>query len=173
LYGKCLGGSQICPRLQDRKCLTELKRDYHFYLALENSICKDYATEKLKRAIMHVTIPIVLSRDSVENIIPHSAFIAVDDFSSAEGLASYMKYLMRNKTAYAEYFGWRVQDNPMSEEDYHAAVVATEEIEMPCALCRKLHEDKRPKYYRNLADNMQNGGYLCRKLSRGLLRYAR
>ena len=44
IYGPC--GKLRCPRNESDKCFSLLKQDYKFYLAFENSNCKDYITEK-------------------------------------------------------------------------------------------------------------------------------
>ncbi len=54
-------------------------------------------------------VPIVLGahKEDYFNTLPPQSYINVDDFQSMEELASYLKYLDRNDTAYAAYFAWR------------------------------------------------------------------
>ena len=42
IYGSC--GTFACP--EDSDCFDQLKAEYKFYLAFENSNCRDYITEK-------------------------------------------------------------------------------------------------------------------------------
>lgn len=44
IYGEC--GNLKCLKSENDKCFNVLKRDYKFYLAFENSNCRDYITEK-------------------------------------------------------------------------------------------------------------------------------
>lgn len=59
IYGGC--GSLKCPRSDDKKCFNILESDYKFYLAFENSNCRDYITEKLfVNGLGHDVLPIVM-----------------------------------------------------------------------------------------------------------------
>jgi alpha-1,3-fucosyltransferase len=50
VYGKC--GNMTCPKKQDKsfessdECREMAAQRYKFYFALENSLCRDYVTEK-------------------------------------------------------------------------------------------------------------------------------
>ncbi|XP_072286979.1 3-galactosyl-N-acetylglucosaminide 4-alpha-L-fucosyltransferase FUT3-like [Pyxicephalus adspersus] len=83
---------------------------YKFYLAFENSIYKDYITEKLwSNAFDSWAVPVVLgtSRQNYERFLPGEAFIHVDDFPSAKDLADYLVQLDNDDEGYKKYFNWR------------------------------------------------------------------
>lgn len=80
-----------------------------FYLAFENSVYKDYLTEKLFSAMILGSVPIVLgpSRENYQDQIPGDSFIHVDDFGSPQELAEKLKYLDQHSEEYMDYFKWR------------------------------------------------------------------
>ncbi|XP_018414540.1 PREDICTED: galactoside 3(4)-L-fucosyltransferase-like [Nanorana parkeri] len=91
-------------------------RKYKFYLAFENYVHDDYITEKLwNNAFQAGTVPVVLgpSRKNYERYIPPDSFIHVDDFSSAQELASYLLSLDKNDQRYRQYFKWRSHFTPV------------------------------------------------------------
>ena len=60
-----------------------VERDYKFYLAFENSICRDYVTEKFYNALLFSTVPVVYGGADYESIgAPHNSFIDVRNFHS-------------------------------------------------------------------------------------------
>lgn len=61
IYGAC--GNFKCSRNQAKQCFDMLDKEYKFYLAFENSNCRDYITEKLySNALTRNILPIVVSQ---------------------------------------------------------------------------------------------------------------
>uniref|UniRef100_A0A914BUP6 Fucosyltransferase n=1 Tax=Acrobeloides nanus TaxID=290746 RepID=A0A914BUP6_9BILA len=104
-----------------------------FYLAFENSICKDYITEKFWQ-IKNLIVPIVLDRKIYKDIVPVDSFIATNDFDSPSDLARYLTLLAANRTEYLKYFNWT--------RSYKKQNV-NRRISSYCELCKIAHTRKR------------------------------
>ncbi|XP_076471462.1 glycoprotein 3-alpha-L-fucosyltransferase A-like [Babylonia areolata] len=108
IYGAC--GSLKCPRFQSDKCFGMLNTDYKFYLAFENSNCRDYISEKFFiNGLKHDVIPIVMGAapEDYRRAAPPHSFIHVDDFESPKELAEYLQKLDADDNLYNEYFLWK------------------------------------------------------------------
>jgi alpha-1,3-fucosyltransferase len=66
VYGKC--GDFRC-HLPKPGCV-DLGEKYLFYLAFENSLCVDYVTEKLYKALYFKVIPVVLNGADMTRFLP-------------------------------------------------------------------------------------------------------
>ncbi|NWI94446.1 FUT7 fucosyltransferase, partial [Pitta sordida] len=102
IYGKA-NKKPLC-----KDCLLQTTSKSWFYLAFENSIHRDYITEKLWRnSLLAGTVPVVLGppRANYEQFIPRDSFIHVDDFRSLEELATFLKTM--NFSRYQQFFAWQ------------------------------------------------------------------
>ena len=108
IFGKC---GKPCPNSYDNgtqsDCKEIISQKYKFYLAFENSICKNYLTEKFFDILRFDIVPVVYGDGAYETYIPKSGYINAFDFVSAKHLADYLIYLDRNNTAYNSYFKWK------------------------------------------------------------------
>ena len=117
-YGKC--GHLKCNQKESTKCKGDLLRPYKFYLALENSECGDYITEKLwEKPLKHGVVPIVYgpNRKVYEELAPPNSFIYIGDYKNIQELANYLKLLDSNPELYAKYLEWQykssIGDSPL------------------------------------------------------------
>lgn len=94
-----------------------LQREYRFYLSFENSLCTDYVTEKLYRALEHDVVPVVFGGADYDRFLPAGSYINAMDFKSPSQLASYLLHLMKDDDAYLNFFRWkerfRVEKEPL------------------------------------------------------------
>ncbi|KAI8876866.1 glycosyltransferase family 10 protein [Backusella circina FSU 941] len=103
-FGSCLNSADF-PEDRSR---TELMGEYKFYLAVENSNCENYATEKLYDTFLNSAVPIVDGPPSYLDYIPNNrSVIHMDAYPDPRDLADYINYLDQNDTAYLAYLNYR------------------------------------------------------------------
>ena len=105
IFGKCTGND--FDNHKSRLFFADLFKTHKFYLAFENSFCRDYITEKVWSRIQGDIVPIVLGGADYGKHLPPHSYINVKDFPSPMHLAEYLHKLDNNDTLYEEYFKWK------------------------------------------------------------------
>ncbi|ESO97562.1 hypothetical protein LOTGIDRAFT_152652 [Lottia gigantea] len=149
IYGGC--GPLKCPRHQSGKCFDMLNKDYKFYLAFENSNCRDYITEKFfVNGLQHDVIPIVMggSPEDYRRAAPVHSYIHVDDFNSPKELAEYLHKLDTNDKLYNEYFLWKGTGSFINTYFW-------------CRMCALIHDENRPQSVFENIDKWWRGPGIC------------
>ena len=147
IYGA--SGIKKCP--DNSKCNQYINDNYMFYLSFENSICKDYVTEKLWNHLGSDIVPIVLGGSDYEKIVPPYSVIDAMKYPNAQDLARYLKYLIQNPTAYHEYFYWKPYFNVYGGASNFNRVF--------CQLCEALNEQPiRKRIIQDINDWWRNQG---------------
>jgi len=141
IYGAC--GTKTCPRSQANNCFKMLDRDYKFYLAFENSNCRDYITEKLfLNGLGQELLPIVMGArpEDYAKATPYKSYIHVDDFDSPKELAQFLKQIDEDDQLYNDYFRWKGTGEFINTKFF-------------CRVCSMLHEPRSfDKQASNYAD---------------------
>lgn len=112
-YGKCFNN---IPSIKKSDYYgnenTKLIGEHKFYLSFENSRCPEYVTEKLFKAFVAGTVPIIVGPKSFYgNLLPSpKSVIDASEFDSPKSLAKYLNQLDENDDLYQEYFQWKYED---------------------------------------------------------------
>ena len=125
----------------DEKCLPLLSEKYFFYLAFENSLCKDYVTEKFFKIFKNVdTIPVLRGGADHKRLFPPNTFVDAADFASPADLAAHLKQLSRNR--------WRYTEMLKEKDKYRFEPTG----KWFCKLCEKMHSASadRIQWYPNM-----------------------
>jgi len=141
---------------------------FYFYLAFENSICKDYVTEKFFRGLQAPVVPIVLGGANYSALAPNNSFIHVDDFNSPQHLATYLNQLISEPAEYLKYFWWKPRFQVEADVDPVSSHLLPSTF--PCNLCNHLHQADRPtqvssleKDWRQAAGCQEHFSYHCNR----------
>ncbi|XP_045199426.2 alpha-(1,3)-fucosyltransferase fut-6-like [Mercenaria mercenaria] len=124
-FGRCYG--ERFPNL-------DFLGDYKFYIAIENTLCRDYITEKYWNTLNRKQIPVIATTKYNTELLPPGSFINVFDFDSIESLADELIKIENNETLYNSFFEWRKEYTRNSEG-------------IMCKLCKELHANKSAQSY--------------------------
>ena len=155
IYGVC--GNLTCPthvlHSSDPQCYNILESNYKFYLSFENSLCKDYVTEKFFKVMNHDLIPIVYGAADYSKHAPLHSYINAGKLKPKE-LADYLKVLDANASLYNEYFWWK---------DHFVVESSVEDMARRgfCDLCEKLHVDNGVKSYEEMVSDWGDNSEQC------------
>ncbi|XP_067130741.1 alpha-(1,3)-fucosyltransferase C-like [Centruroides vittatus] len=134
IFGTC--GRAVCPANRTADCLKSFSAIYKFYLSFENSICKDYVTEKFFQILQYDMVPVVYGGADYKKIAPPNSYIDALQFSPKE-LADYLYKVANNYTLYNSYMNWKAS---------YKTIVSINH----CDLCYKLHKNKTKTVIKDL-----------------------
>ena len=135
-YGRVLRNRTLAED-NGRQTKLDVISQYRFTLALENSICQDYVTEKLYDPLLVGSVPIYLGAPNVDEFAPGDrCFINAADYQNAEHLADHIDHLVKDDASYQRYFDWKKTGlRPGFKADLKSV-----SVEAFCRLCDILQE---------------------------------
>ena len=140
IYGRC--GRRLTA--DPAKMISD---DYKFYLSFENSMCKDYVTEKFFKYYRYDTIPVVRGGANYKKLLPDHTYIDTADFNSFQSLVNYLKSVGTNETLYTSYLRNMARYTSIDFIDNNLPY---------CSLCNKLNNiDRYKKTYTQIPNNLQ------------------
>jgi hypothetical protein len=108
-YGKCLNNCKLPEDSGWRSKFDTIAR-YKFTLAFENSISRDYVTEKFFDALIAGSVPVYRGAPNIGDFAPgEDCFIDASQFSGPRELAEYLWYLEQNQEHYERYMRWKTR----------------------------------------------------------------
>ncbi|XP_045521219.1 alpha-(1,3)-fucosyltransferase C-like, partial [Pieris brassicae] len=125
IYGPC--GDKKCPKRSTKNCYDIIEQHYFFQMVLEETFAEDYITERMVRAMTHISIPIVLGGSHYNRFLPPGSYINAQSFDIKK-LGAIIDYLIKNPTTYEYFFDWKNHYYYMARPRSHM-----------CDLCTKLN----------------------------------
>ena len=136
IYGACGTNRINCTRSEGNynnlDCYHNIEQKFKFYLSFENSLCRDYTSEKFWRTLQQNMIPVVYGLYNYKYRAPPNSYIDVTDFESPKKLAEYLKKVSGDRALYDSYMAWKKRRDVVTDT-FKAAT---------CSLCARLHETK-------------------------------
>eukprot|EP01133_Synstelium_polycarpum_P003778 gene3778-4357_t len=120
----------------------DLIKDYTFTLALENTRCLDYVTEKLWQPMTVGSIPVYLGAPNVRDFLPHpDAAILIEDFKTVNDLVHYLKEVANNESLRYKHLKWITDPDRFTKwKAYNDSKKASTDIF--CKICRNIKQVK-------------------------------
>ncbi|XP_063391830.1 alpha-(1,3)-fucosyltransferase 7-like [Cydia fagiglandana] len=139
-----------CPGRLAKDCPIIYK--YLFYLVMENTICRQYISEKIfHNAYAKGAIPIIMGTplEDCMNILPPNSFLHMDNFASVRDLAREIYAIRDNTSKLLSYHAWRMHFETVEEHGY----MGTRSLAL-CRLCEALNYNDIAKKVYGIEDIM-------------------
>jgi hypothetical protein len=106
-YGRSLRNRELAEDKGRPTKLATIAR-YKFTIAIENSYCQDYVTEKFYDPLVAGSVPVYRGAPNIEDFVPGDrCYIRIEDFTGPRELAEYLTMLDRDDKEYGRYFEWK------------------------------------------------------------------
>ena len=129
IYGRC---GKPCPTTRS-SCYSLIPK-YKFYLAFENSICRDLLTEKSTfNGLSKGVVPVIISGANLSNpdLIPPKSYINAREFETIRELGNYLKHVASKPEIYNTFFKWR--------DNWDFTMPTNVNTDISCSICEKLY----------------------------------
>ena len=133
ILGAC--GKQKCSKSKFQECLRKFMKSNDFYLAFENSLCKDYITEKVMNIYAHNLdiVPVVRGPSEQNNIyLPPNSFINTQEL---DGVVNVMNTI-HSVGSENEHYTSKFHSRQFGEFDINNSK------RVWCDLCNRLHSNR-------------------------------
>ncbi|GLI70403.1 hypothetical protein VaNZ11_015123 [Volvox africanus] len=135
-WGHCDRNMEVKDHSFDK---VELIRGYKFCVAMENSITKDYITEKLWQALEAGCVPVYLGPHNVADFLPDpDAIIDYKKLGTPQALMAELERLSNDKSAYEAKLAWKYRKWEELSPSF-LAMTERSHVRQPhtrCQLCR-------------------------------------
>ncbi|CAK1596184.1 unnamed protein product [Parnassius mnemosyne] len=145
VHGRCSENlKNSCPGHFRSDC--PIISEYLFYLVLENSMCREYLTEKaFYHAYYKGAIPVIMgpSIEDCEQLLPPNSFLHVDNYATPRDLAEEITRLSNDIPRLLTFHEWRRHFEILNEHGYFGS-----KSRHYCRLCEALnYNDAAVKVY--------------------------
>ncbi|XP_065188820.1 alpha-(1,3)-fucosyltransferase C-like [Sycon ciliatum] len=157
-YGRCLHNREL-PDNDDGAMVAR----YKFYIAIENSICLDYVTEKLVRGWRHGVIPIVTGyedKPDFRHFAPNShSLLNVNTFRSTAKLAERVKEIAADENLFNSFLSYRTDPGQISDD--FKRMFAPPDDSDPEGWCKLVQRMQKPGNLANMTKRVLTGDHSC------------